>query len=318
VSFVNKIYQVYKDGGIPAVVKQAKAKYYRDTANLVISWANISILREFVGKKIKTLQPTALVLSLPRSGSSWVGETLGNSTNALYLREPMTISYQVSEDVNTVLEIDPLTPPKIYKKAADLAFSGIPAFPRRIVKKPEQWSIVQRTHRRVIIKEVNPLALSWYLQKYRPRIIFLVRHPAAVALSYWYLGWRGKHVSNRDEFFIDHGHFQGRVLQTAMKSLGSYNDYKIVLYEDICDRPVSIFEYLFDFAGFTWDRQMVEFTIQHTTAGDRSIHWSTYRDSKSMIRAWDGKISQEELNYLRASFWEYDLPWYKSEKEWKI
>ena len=57
-----------------------------------VNWARWGPVSSFLARKFKTAAPPILVFSLPRSGSSWVGEILGSASNALYLREPMTQS----------------------------------------------------------------------------------------------------------------------------------------------------------------------------------------------------------------------------------
>ena len=314
---IKKILKTYKVGGVQAVAEKAKKKYYLYSENLARSWALFPIVREVIARELKTLQPTVLVLSLPRSGSSWVGETLGNAKNALYLREPITGTYQARGGTEAVFEFNPATPPKYYQIAANHAFSGIPVFPKTITKRPEQWSVFHRQYCRIIIKEVNPLALGWYLQNFEPSVIFLVRHPAAVALSWWRLGWRDQwDLDDKRDFFKNHGDFQGKVLQTALRYLKNVDNYKIVMYEELCNQPVSIFRNLFNFTGFEWDEQMEQFIVQHTVSGDRSIHWTTKRDSKKMIYAWKDEIADNELHSLRKAFSKYDLPWYKTDEYW--
>ena len=57
-----------------------------------VPWARSKTLSQLLINFIRPRQPTVLVLSLPRSGSSWAGEALGCAIDALYLREPVTQS----------------------------------------------------------------------------------------------------------------------------------------------------------------------------------------------------------------------------------
>ena len=82
-------------------------------------WARFGPLSRWIGTAIQPHKPPILVLSLPRSGSSWVGETMGISKNAMYLREPINQSYlleRISDE--TVFEFDLERPPTAYLKAA--------------------------------------------------------------------------------------------------------------------------------------------------------------------------------------------------------
>ncbi len=278
------------------------------------SWAHHGPFSRLIGSWLKPLQPPVLVLSLPRSGSSWVGETLGASDDAMYLREPINQSYISSlhgKERETVFDINLHNPPEIYLKAAQVAFLGIPSFPHGIVHSPKQWQLRFRRSRRVVIKEINPLACEFFLQ-YRPKVILLVRHPAGVLRSYQQLGWQSTGL----KICRAHGYHQGRVLRAALDSMKDYISRHICLYEELCAVPVPEFKRMFDFTGLVWNRKVETHIQEHSISGDRSDLWSTRRDSQSMIQEWRGHFSSEELDELRKGFQEFDLPWYRAEKDW--
>ena len=162
-----------------------------------VSWARRGRVSALLARLLRTQGPPVLVLSLGRSGSTWLGATLGRAANALHLHEPLTQPLLAAgQDQQTNFEVDPARPPALYARCAQAAFAGLPAFPLRpgtrptqIVRYPEQWALAQRSRRRLVIKEINPFACGWLLQAYRPRLIYLVRHPAAVALSNHRLGF---------------------------------------------------------------------------------------------------------------------------------
>ncbi len=293
-----------------------------------------------LSKTFKKLEPSVLVLSLPRSGSSWIGEILGSAANALYLREPLTQSNIAMDSASPAqVYIDPDAPQKSFQRFADTAFGGIPAFPRNIVSKPAQWSLVNRRGRRVVIKEVNVLACEWLLKRYRPRVVFLVRHPAAVALSYLKLGWStvdakallcsherliqgplqkwDKYIlSLTSDFWENLGALQGAALRFALDSLMTYDGCKIILYEDICSDPLAVFEALFKFARLTFDQQIKEIIINRSAGGDTEHHYGTSRNSKDMTGAWKHKVPDAELIRLRDAYSVFHLPWYQSANDW--
>lgn len=305
-----------------------------------VNWARWGVVSSFLARKLKTAAPPILVFSLPRSGSSWVGEILGNASNALYLREPMTQSnLALNKSQPAEIYIDPIEPLQTYQRFADMTFNGIPIFHKGIVIYPKQWSLLERKNRRLVIKEVNPLACDWLIQRYKPRVIFLVRHPVAVALSYLKLGWINTNIksmffSNQrlircslkqwekhlmsitSDFWERQGAMQGAVLRFALESLKTYSDYKIILYEDLCSNPVEIFQGLFDFSSLFWSEETQKLTIERSSGSDKSQPYSTSRSSKNMIDSWREKLSYEELNRLKNAYCVFDLPWYKSSCDW--
>ena len=52
-------------------------------------WAGEGKLSLQIARLLRPQMPSVLILSFPRSGSSWVGKTLGRASNALYMREPI-------------------------------------------------------------------------------------------------------------------------------------------------------------------------------------------------------------------------------------
>jgi hypothetical protein len=309
-------------------------------SEIPVKWARMGFFSVFLAKKIKTSKPSILILSLPRSGSSWIGEILGSASNALYLREPITQSnLALDYSQPSQIYIDPHEPKQPYQLFADMSFYSLPMFRRGIVINPKQWPLFERRFRRLVIKEVNPLACEWLLQRYQPRLIFLVRHPVAVALSYLKLSWVNINIQNMffphenliggpigkwkdhlksigSNFWERHGAMQGTILRFVLESLNTYPDSKIVVYEDLCSKPLEIFHELFDFTDLSWDENVEKLVINRSAGGDRGQLYSTSRDSKNMINSWKGKISEEELYNIKNAYCAFDLPWYSSSNDW--
>jgi hypothetical protein len=253
---------------------------------------------------LKPRRPPVLVLSLPRSGSSWIGETLGSAADALYLREPVTQSDDAFRNLGTVFSPED---PKIsgaYRSLADRAFLGCPDFGSHIVIFAGQWSLTSRVSRRLVIKEVNPLACQWYIGHYQPFIVFLLRHPAAVAWSMHRMGWLGMD----SEDWRESGDFQGRALRSAKEALEEYERHCLILYEDLCANPRQQFERLYMYAGLRWGKGICDFIAAKTADYDGT---GTGRDSRVMAERWREVVPGENAAALRQSFEKYDLPWYR-------
>lgn len=309
---IRRIYRKYREGRFRALaastvacLRSESGRYRRE-----LLWAHLGVPSLLIGRYIKTLAPPILVLSNPRSGSSWVGETLGNAANALYLREPITQGY-LHHNRDFIFRVDPVIPDKLYKRLADLSFKGIPYFPDApgVVKYPSQWALVHRRHRHLVIKEVNPLACEYFLRKYHPRVIFLVRHPAAVALSHRKLGW-WKEIGEAE------GTKLSARLHASLDVLKGYDDSIVVRYEELCAEPLKVFRSLFNFACLKWDKKIEKFIQDKTSARNREQLDSTSRDSLRMIEAWKGQVSKQEIEKLRKGYGAFSLPCYQSPEEW--
>lgn len=275
-------------------------------------WANLGPLSRVIARRIPTLGPPVWVVSMPRSGSSWVGAVLGGGRDAFYLREPANQTHLVRGGASTVFEVRPPDVPPGYSAAVRSALLGLPAFPYKVVGHPMRWGLSARRRRRLVIKEVNPLALEWLVgvmdDPEPPRVIYLVRHPAAVAASLFRMGWTGARLAERfpaarlsqvapghedldDSFWIQNGAFQAVVLRLALAALEGHPAWRLVRYEDLCRDPEGIFRDLFGFAGLTWDDGSAGRVAAHSGAGgtaDRADAYGTRRDSAAMAEAWRG------------------------------
>lgn len=277
-----------------------------------IWWARWNLISRSIAQTIAPLQPAILVLSLPRSGSSWVAETLGSASDALYLREPVTQSNKLFYDRSTIFALDDPELETAYRRLADRAFLGWPDFGSHVIRFPEQWALRRRRSRRVIIKEVNPLAGGWYMRRYQPRIVLLLRHPGAIAESFQRMGWLGA----EPEDWAANGELQGRALRAVFDMSDSQPACKTVHYEALCASPLNAFRDLFTFAHLTWDAQVETFISMKTSGEAQNDAWNTARNSRLMIDAWRSRVSSENLSALRNAYRQFDLPWYQADREW--
>ena len=95
-------------------------------------WANFGPFSRYLADRIKPLSPPVVILSIPRSGSSWVGEILGISPTSLYLREPVTQTYIKKHGRGPVcFELDPENLPATYEASLNHVIKGLPVFPQK-------------------------------------------------------------------------------------------------------------------------------------------------------------------------------------------
>jgi hypothetical protein len=67
-------------------------------------WAKAGGLSRWAARCWPLQQPPVLIISLPRSGSSWVGSTVGSAAHAAFLREPLTRAYTASGGRGTAVD----------------------------------------------------------------------------------------------------------------------------------------------------------------------------------------------------------------------
>ncbi len=265
-----------------------------------VGWASLGRFSGLLARVVKTKRPSVLVLSLPRSGSSWVGETLAKAPDAVYLREPVTQSDPTFYTLGTIFDLDRADVRESYRRLAEKAFAAWPDFTGSIVPHPGQWSLRHRRSRRLVIKEVNPLACDWYLRRFRPFVVHLVRHPAAVALSNQKRGF----LSPKPEAWERFGELQARASRTAWESLAGTEASVTIPYETLCAEPTSTFRRLFDAVGLKWDQ-----------AAERYVGANT-DESWRMIDSWRQKVPDKLREAIRRGYSTHPLPWYQDDREW--
>ncbi len=281
---------------------------------------------------------TLLILSLPRSGSSWVGDILGSANNARYLREPITQTFhQKSQLRQTVFELNACSKKALYLKSIQAAFTGFPKFTSSIIANPKQWlgPNMPNTNKVRVIKEVNPLILDYILERYHPTVIYLVRHPAAVLNSYYTQGWRKnafikcftekRKLTLIQNFNLAEEHFWKRgatyhylMQKLTLKALDGYDEKLIMTYEDICRNPSGRFDEMCSFAGLEFTAEMKE-KVKKSSESSNNYQTGKYdlnRDSQTMISVWKNKISPENLNALKTAYLSYQPHFYQEDKWW--
>lgn len=195
-----------------------------------------------------------LILSLPRSGSSWLGALLGTHREVRYLREPVTTRYMLSGK-NRISLFSPLSiNRKEYESYIKDALNGLPTSSAKVIPYREQWKDLNEK-KRLIIKEVNPLALSLYL-KHNCQVVYLTRHPYAIAKSYLALSWNAKQLITKkfsqeemqtllnrnpnllqENYAFQQGFIFGWIEANTIAQLAS--NAMQVRYEDVCAHPAS-------------------------------------------------------------------------------
>ncbi|WP_022836474.1 sulfotransferase [Salisaeta longa] len=290
-------------------------------------WANVPGLRGHLARAYPPAQPPLLLMGFPRSGTTWVADVIGRAPELLYLQEPVTQSRPAGR--YAVEDKGRGEAPAYYARWADRAFAGVPAFSTNIVRRPRQWRIGARAHRRVFVKEVHPLALRWYAGRYQPQVIYLVRHPAAVAYSFRRLGWTRQprdayvHPSRqaqyppppRDTFWARMGYVQGVALRAAMEVVHDRPEATVLRYEAVCATPEAQFRAVYDAAGLSWTpAARAGLAERITTEQPGGTPFGTARDlSAHNTERWRDEVPQAAQEALRTAFLAVDPPLYTAE-----
>jgi Sulfotransferase family len=224
---------------------------------------------------------------------------------------------------------------RAYDLYARLTFKGIPRFRGDIVVNPEQWAISGRRGKQVVVKDVNPLVLRELWERFRPRIVLLVRHPVSVARSFHALGWTSDQFRTRflpktlAGFAREHalpsetstweqsGAFQAITQNFVANSLSGI-DHVVVRYEDVCRDPVSEFDKIFEFCGLPFSaavRKEVE-RSSHARSDYVPGTYDTNRNSLEMRDRWRLEVAPEDVEQVRCGYFAFDPIFYREESDW--
>jgi hypothetical protein len=131
------------------------------------------------------MQNTLILAGSGRSGTTWLGNILGANPNVQVIFEPFD-SRRVPQAA--VLPLRPYARP-------DGSYPSWELFVRQALlgKVQNEWTTQQGrrwwTTKR-LVKEIRAnLMLGWLSERFRPRIVFVTRHPCAVVLSRLKLEW---------------------------------------------------------------------------------------------------------------------------------
>lgn len=262
------------------------------------------------------------ILSIPRNGSTWTGDVMSYSDKCLYLKEPINVQYRYKNlTTQTVATLEALADGKYYTRLIRQSLSGHPKFIKSVVTEPTRWYEKNSDFVRVI-KDVNPLVLD-HLLTFEPKLVFLTRHPCAVANSYYRMGWKANQfkkaftkqqfqqieskykVFDDEDFWVNFGNFQAVIELIALESLKSYPLKKIVKYEDICAAPVEEFHKLYQFCELPFTHDVEDKIVDSTSAGDANYivgQYDTKRDSANMAYKWKSLLTQEQIEKVKKGY----------------
>jgi len=131
-----------------------------------------------------------------------------------------------------------------------------------------------------MIKELNPRALNFYCERYAPKVLLLFRHPAAIALSFYRLGW----LSSSD---------------TQM---------------DTNNTHANIWEKF----GYAYGLIMHDAVINkyYYSSKDSADRGEIERTSRNMVFKWRSELTDQQVSGLRTGFLQSKLEYYRDEKDW--
>jgi hypothetical protein len=273
----------------------------------------------------RDVEKPVVLLSIPRSGSSWLGSILSECCDVEYAREPVTSVYmEKCAPCVSFFDFSACKDPGLYYSQW-----------KEVLR--EKTNSEEQPGKKVLIKEVNPFVIQWLAKEFDVRILYLVRHPAAVANSFYAKGWKPDHFVDRfsserikelqgsyqfnlkGDFWETFGALQAVQHHLFMDALQKQNDFLVVRYEDLCAAPDSEFERVVRFCGFKWDDAVVG-AIRSSSRVSMETYvpgeYTLTRSSSQMVEKWKEYLSEESLTKLRKWYLANRPPFYSERGSW--
>lgn len=253
---------------------------------------------------------------------------MGAAGNALYFREPIRAACADRSDLDWQAGeyVDPDRPAEALTAITDAVFSGRPPNVRGVFAfrdTPRDLS----TPARLLIKEIHLGATEFFIRRYRPKIVLLYRHPAAVALSIKNIGWHKKdrnisrsnssgNVSTSDDFWQAQGERQALIHRRVFDITAEYGDCRKVKYEDLCENSFDQFRDLAEYLGLNYSPGIENQIRKSDRTPPNDDPYSTMRPTRQMPNAWKEKLAVADLETLRDAYLANDPPVYETLADW--
>lgn len=297
-----------------------------------------SIINGLISLRPPSVRPVVIVGN-GRSGTSWVGETLGKAPDVIYYREPCNPSFHGIEDDSVWSRFVPVGGnDEYFDKCLEDAFAGLVAGSsgrslRQIVRQ------LARPYR-VIVKDIAAYpSLEWLYKRWNPMVLIIIRHPCDYVLSVRAAGL-DRTETGRLRGLIGNERLRDGVLRPYLRDLEAVeggietsaaiwgiknlivadamsrnSSWKIVNYDDLCRDPVREFEALYSECGLTWTAQIKEW-VRGKSELDVSGTYNTSRVSSRQIGAWRKRTSPDEVDRLRRVLDPLGLPFFSLPEDW--
>ena len=194
---------------------------------------------------------------------------------------------------------------------------------------------------RPLLKEpTGVFSAGWLASTFHMDVIVLIRHPAAFASSVKRLRW-GFSLSHfldqplliRDHLYpfvdeirvfedrnhdiIDHAALVWKLIyHTVAKYQKEHDDWIFIRHEDLSRDPLTGFENIFKRLNLEYSKHVNEAIRKHTDSTNTSeAPFSIMRDSKSHIWAWKSRLTESEIERIRAKVEDISRIFY-SDEDW--
>jgi hypothetical protein len=280
--------------------------------------------------------PRVLVAGLPRSGTTWVGEVLGRTAGARYLHEPdnhllRPEAWWAKRKLGPYPELDPGDDGGDYERLWATAFAGGPrpsarylgvrilqraGAPRvsgRLASRQRSWDFAGP----LVVKSVHcARALEWTVERFRPSVVVVERHPFGVISSWRKLGWDDFLDTDRVALrysaavlgvdpprpaapWLERAAWHYGLLASHLeRARRRHPDWLLVRHEVLCAGPEPAFRRLSTRLGLSFTDEAARFLADSNRPGDG---YSTHRLWHEQIDGGRSRLTPAERTLVTAT-----------------
>ncbi len=282
------------------------------------------------------------IVGLPRSGTTWLASILNTAQGVKYFYEPFN-PLRVPEALPHLMkylranDTDPS-----YSSFCQAAFSG--RLKNQLVYKKMAkpycrfGNALRSLPGRVMVKDVHSLmSLAWIQKTIQPVILVVIRHPCAVAAS-WFryfnldVELRGLHsIFNQPSLMEDHLYpyehlfyetvdfwqkiavYWGAVYHVIFQQSKRYPHWKIIRHEDLCHNPTQAFKELFSQLNLCWTHQ-TDSLLKLSTSQDSHRPYIPFRVSAAEPMKWKKELAPWQIEKIKHFTQPFEIPYYSDFK----
>jgi hypothetical protein len=302
---------------------------------------------------------TVLIAGVPRSGTTWVGEALGHTVGSVYVNEPDgdhdPFAYRARRGQLVAPVVAPGDTAPDYESLWKGAFAGgryagtrrdrwaralyarIPVAQRweawlggresarlRLVSALARPRVAAPEARHVVVKSVRAeLSLEWIVDRFRPRVVVVERHPLNVLASWIELDfvrdpreaaalagyardrWGVEAPGPGDPQLVQQSYYFG-VLATGLREAAAHHpEWTTVSHEELCVDTHSRFRVLAAGLGLEWGPQ----AVQYIDASNEEGHgYRTSRRTEAQPQRWRQRLDADQITTIRATLARFPYP----------
>jgi hypothetical protein len=278
------------------------------------------------------------IVGLPRSGTTWLASILNTAQSVKYFYEPFN-PQRVPESLPHLmkyLRVNDSDPS--FNSFCQATFSG--RLSNQLVYKKMAKPYCRFGHAlrwlpgRVMVKDVHSLmSLAWMQKNIQPVILVIIRHPCAVAAS-WFRHFnldvelRGVHrifnqPSLREDYLYPYQHlfhekadfwqkiavYWGAVYHVILQQQKQYPCWKVIRHEDLCHNPTQSFKELFSELNLTWTDQTNNL-LKLSTSQDSCRPYIPFRISATEPMKWKKELVTWQIEKIKHFTQPFKIPYY--------